>query len=188
MIYFNGLLLGIGLGSDAFSVALADGLSQKINGKKLTLLIPIVFGVCQGVMSLIGYLIAFNLVASVKIIEQIIPFLALILLLSIGIKTIIDATKGESIKINTLNLLTIISQGIATSIDALSVGFTLTGYVLTQALTVCAIISVVTFLLCLVGVTAGKKFGKELTGIGGIISGIILIIIGLEIFVKNLFF
>jgi putative Mn2+ efflux pump MntP len=188
MIYFNGLLLGIGLGSDAFSVALADGLSQKANGKKLTIIIPLVFGLCQGAMSLIGYLIALNLVSSVKIIEKIIPFLALILLLTIGIKTIIDATKRESVKINTLTPLTIISQGIATSIDALSVGFTITGYALTQALTVCTIISVVTFILCLVGVYAGKKFGKELTGIGGIISGIILIIIGLEIFVKNLFF
>ena len=78
-------------------------------------------------------------------------------------------------------------QGIATSIDALSVGFTISEYGWLMALTAAIIIAVVTFILCMAGLRIGKKFGTKLAGKASVLGGIILIGIGLEIFLTGIF-
>ncbi len=73
-------------------------------------------------------------------------------------------------------------QGVATSIDALSVGFTIAEYGWLMALAASGIIAVVTFFLCMAGLRIGKKFGTKLSGKASVLGGVILIGIGLEIF------
>lgn len=77
-------------------------------------------------------------------------------------------------------------QGIATSIDALSVGFTISGYDWLMALICALIIAAVTFVICMAGLVLGKKFGTKLSNKADILGGAILIVIGLEIFIKGL--
>ena len=78
-------------------------------------------------------------------------------------------------------------QGVATSIDALSVGFTISEYGWLMALTAAIIIAVVTFILCMAGLRIGKTFGTQLSGKANILGGVILIGIGLEIFITGVF-
>ena len=80
----------------------------------------------------------------------------------------------------------LILQGIATSIDALSVGFTIAEYDLLQALVSCLLIGFVTFFICLGGIFIGKKFGNHMAGKAGILGGVILIVIGINIFVTGI--
>ena len=81
----------------------------------------------------------------------------------------------------------LLMQGIATSIDALSVGFTISEYGWLMALAASLIIAVVTFFICMAGLRIGKKFGTQLSGKANILGGIILICIGLEIFISGVF-
>ena len=78
-------------------------------------------------------------------------------------------------------------QGIATSIDALSVGFTIAEYGLLMALVAVTIIGVLTFFICFFGIGLGKKFGMVFANKATIVGGIILIVIGLEIFITGIF-
>ena len=86
-----------------------------------------------------------------------------------------------------VGLAALLVQGVATSIDALSVGFTIAEYEAPMALACAVIIAVVTFVICLGGLAIGKKFGTHLAGKAGIMGGIILIFIGLEIFISGVF-
>ena len=87
-----------------------------------------------------------------------------------------------------LPFITLIIQGIATSIDALSVGFTIADYKLLLAIMASLIIAIVTFGICMIGLLIGKKIGTKLNNKAAILGGFILIGIGIEIFVKNMFF
>lgn len=87
-----------------------------------------------------------------------------------------------------LTVAALLLQGVATSIDALSVGFTIADYTFPLALLSAANIGAVTFLLCFLGVHIGKRFGTHLAGRATIVGGLILIGIGIEIFVKGVFF
>ena len=78
-------------------------------------------------------------------------------------------------------------QGVATSIDALSVGFTIADYHWLMALVCSLIIAVVTFFICMIGLSLGKRFGTKLSNKADILGGTILIAIGLEIFITNIF-
>lgn len=78
-------------------------------------------------------------------------------------------------------------QGIATSIDALSVGFTIAEYNLLQAFSASLIIAIVTFAICIAGLLLGRKFGMKLSNKASVLGGVILIAIGLEIFITGMF-
>ena len=84
-----------------------------------------------------------------------------------------------------LTLPVLLMQGVATSIDALSVGFTIAGYDLRMAFLSCVIIGAVTFLICMAGLAIGRKAGMKLAGKAGIAGGLILIAIGLEIVISS---
>ena len=116
--------------------------------------------------------------------EKFIPWIALILLLIIGGKMLLDGIRGGDDEENgsaELGVKLLIVQGIATSIDALSTGFTTSAYSAFQAFISSLIIAIVTFVICIAGVKIGKKFGVKLAGKAQILGGVILILIGLKI-------
>jgi manganese efflux pump family protein len=106
----------------------------------------------------------------------------------IGGKMLLDGIHGEEAEeAAELSAGALFMQGVATSIDALSVGFTISEYGWLMALTAAIIIAVVTFFLCMAGLRIGKKFGTQLSGKASILGGVILIGIGLEIFITGVF-
>ena len=123
--------------------------------------------------------------------ERFIPWIALILLCYIGGKMLVEGIRNKDGNVEEedakgLSLSGLLVQGVATSIDALSVGFTIEKYDLTMALVSSLIIAVVTFCICMGGLVIGKKAGTHLSGKASILGGIILIGIGLEIFISGM--
>ena len=187
VLIINSILLGVGLAMDAFSVSIANGLNEPHMKKTKFLSIAGVFAFFQALMPLIGWVFVHTLLNYFKIFEKFIPWIALILLSFIGIKMIVEAVKqkDEEEKKETLTFKLLIVQGIATSIDALSAGFTIAEYQILSAILCAGIISVVTFAICIVGLLIGKKVGKMFSAKAQIFGGIILIGIGLEIFISG---
>ena len=191
LFFTNSIFLGVGLAMDAFSVSLANGLNESSMKKSRMCLIAGVYAFFQFAMPLIGWICVHTAVEHFKTFNRFIPWISLILLLFIGSKMIIEALKqndDDNEKITKLVFGTLIFQGIATSIDALSVGFTIADYGLKMALAASFIISIVTFIICMIGLMIGKKTGTHLKAKASILGGIILIGIGIEIFVKGIFF
>lgn len=190
LFFFNSILLGVGLAMDAFSVSLANGMHENKMKKGRMCGIASVYAIFQYAMPVIGWICVHTIVSYFTKFEAFIPWIALILLLYIGGKMLYEAIKGgkESDEDVRLSFGTLMLQGIATSIDALSVGFTIADYDLVMALAAGLIIAVVTFILCMIGLALGKRFGTKISGKAEILGGIILIGIGIEIFIKGIFF
>ena len=189
LFFINTVFQGVALAADAFSVSVADGLNNSGNNKKQYLTIAAVFGGFQALFPVVGWVCVHTLVTLLKAFEKAVPWIALALLLFLGIKMIVDGVKGddEEGKVNKLGIKTILLQGVAVSIDALSVGFTLAEHNLLQALVAVSIIGIITFVISLLGLFIGKKIGTKLSNKAQIIGGIILIAIGIEIFVTSMF-
>ena len=185
--FFNSVLLGVGLAMDAFSVSLANGLHEpNMRGGK-TCLIAGVFAIFQALMPMIGWFFVSSFVHYFTVFQKFIPYVALILLAFIGGKMIYEGVKEDGDdNAEKLGFTMLIVQGIATSIDALSVGFTISNYIWLQAIVCSILIAFVTFFICVAGVYVGKKFGTKLAGKASIFGGIILILIGLEIFITGI--
>ena len=162
----NSALLGVGLAMDAFSVSLANGLNEPKMGKGRMSLIAGVFGAFQAAMPMIGWICVHTIMLYFKAFEKAIPWIALILLCYIGGKMLIEGIKGgeEEETKGTLGMNALLVQGVATSIDALSVGFTIAEYDAAMAVLAAAIIAAVTFVICMAGLTLGKKLGTKLAG------------------------
>lgn len=188
LFFVNSAALGVGLAMDAFSVSMANGLNEVNMKKNRMFLIAGTFAFFQFAMPMIGWICVHTIVEYFNSFQAFIPWIALILLLFIGgsmLKEGFDQdTEEEEKKVGKGALLV---QGIATSIDALSVGFTIAEYNLTMALVASLIIAAVTFVICWCGLEIGKKFGTKLSNKASILGGVILILIGLEIFVKGVF-
>ncbi|MCQ2542185.1 MAG: manganese efflux pump MntP family protein [Lachnospiraceae bacterium] len=190
VLLVNSLLLGVGLAMDAFSVSLANGLNEpKMKAPRMSLIAG-VFGVFQALMPLLGWVCVHTVVEYFKSFEKFIPWIALILLGYIGGKMLYESIKGDEEEAGkeALGFGTLMVQGIATSIDALSVGFTIADKSFLEALISVIIIAIVTFIICIAGLILGKKFGTKFAGKAGILGGVILIGIGLEIFITGVFF
>lgn len=189
LFFVNAILLGVGLAMDAFSVSLANGLNEPDMKKGKMVTIAGTFAFFQIAMPLIGWLCVHTLVEKFKAFEKYIPWIALILLLYIGGKMLIEGIKNEEgDEKPALSYLDLFIQGIATSIDALSVGFTIAELTWKFALVEALVIGITTFIICMVGLRLGRKFGTKLSNKAAILGGIILILIGIEIFVKGVFF
>lgn len=185
---FNSIMLGTGLAMDAFSVSVANGLAEPGMRKRRMCAIAGVFAGFQALMPMTGWICVHTIVLYFKAFEKAIPYIALILLAFIGIKMIIEGVRGgNDDEISKIGKSTLLIQGVATSIDALSVGFAIADYDLTMALICAAIIATVTFIICMLGLVIGRRFGTKLSGKAEIIGGIILILIGLEIFFTGIF-
>lgn len=191
IFFFNSVLLGAGLAMDAFSVSLANGLGDPKMKKCRMCGIAGVFAGYQFAMPMIGWVCVHTIVQYFKSFEKFIPWIALILLGYIGGKMLIEGIRGgdeDDEKGEKLTFSALMVQGIATSIDALSVGFTIADYGFVMALVCSLIVALVTFGICMAGLHLGKLFGTKLAGKAGILGGVILIGIGLEIFIKGVFF
>ena len=178
---------------DAFSVSLANGLADHTMKKRRMLLISATFAAFQALMPFIGWLCVHTLAEQFEVFAKFIPWIALALLSFIGGKMLFEGIGAcragmcddESV-VAKFGIAALLVQGVATSIDALSVGFTIAEYSLGQALLAVALIAAVTFGICLGGVLIGKKFGAGLSGKATILGGAILVIIGIYIFVKGI--
>lgn len=187
----NSILLGIGLAMDAFSVSMTNGLNEpKMKIIRMNMIAG-VYALFQFIMPMIGWFCIHTIVVYFQSFDKFIPWITLILLAYIGGKMLIEGIKNKDEEIESdrkLPFITLIIQGIATSIDALSVGFTIADYKLLSAIMTSLIIAIVTFGICMIGLLIGKKIGTKLNNKAAILGGIILIGIGIEIFVKNIFF
>ena len=187
MFFLENTLLGVGLAMDAFSVSLANGLNDKCMKKGKMFSIAGLFAFFQALMPMIGWILVHTLLQYFTAFEKFIPWIALALLLFIGIKMIVDTLKKDEDDCGQkVGFLALLIQGLATSIDALSVGFTIAEYEFWMALIAVLIIGVITFGLCFAGVVIGKKFGTKLKNKAGLLGGIILILIGIEIFLTGI--
>ena len=198
LFFINSILLGVGLAMDAFSVSAVAGLREPAMPAGRRSLIAGTFGFFQFFMPMIGWFCVHTIVEYFRIFEKFIPWIALGLLLWIGGGMLreglaemssdsaasgVSADSAASAPVLTPG--TLLLQGIATSIDALSVGFTIAEYSALQAFVSALIIAVVTFFICLGGIRLGEAFGTRLSGKSSILGGLVLIAIGLEIFITG---
>ena len=201
------IMLGVGLAMDAFSVSVANGLNEPRMKKNKMLLIAGVFAIFQALMPMIGWTCVHTILNYFKAFEKCIPWIALGLLLFIGGNMIKEAVvkdeaeddckdkdseddassdKDKAPAGKAVGMAALMVQGVATSIDALSVGFTIAEYGFVMAIICAVIIAVVTFAICMAGVCVGKKVGIKYSDKASIFGGVILIIIGLEIFLTGM--
>lgn len=182
--------LGVGLAMDAFSVSMANGLGCPNMKLCKQCGIAGTFALFQAAMPLFGWLCVHTIAEKFQVFQKCVPYIALALLGLIGGKMLIEGYKNRHHAepgCVSLGFGALLLQGIATSIDALSVGFTIAEYNFAEALVSALMIALVTFILCMAGVGIGKKFGTLLAGKANMLGGIILILIGVWIFVENVF-
>ncbi|MBE5840997.1 MAG: manganese efflux pump [Butyrivibrio sp.] len=203
---FNSIMLGVGLAMDAFSVSLANGFIEPEMKRKRKAYIAGIYAGFQFLMPVIGWFLVHNAAELFSGFQKFIPWIALGLLSFIGGKMIKEAIEekkcsedgnckectnkecprcGLDPNTNKLDLKCLMVQGVATSIDALSVGFTIADYKTVMALGASFIIGIVTFIICYIGLKLGNKFGTKLASNAKIVGGVILIGIGLEIFISS---
>ncbi|MBR2317427.1 MAG: manganese efflux pump [Spirochaetales bacterium] len=189
LFFSNSILLGLGLAMDAFSVSLANGLNESNMKINRMCFIAGIFAFFQALMPMIGWTCIHTVLQYFKEFEKFIPWIALGLLGFIGGKMLIEGIKNDEYDIQTtsVGITVLLVQGIATSIDALSVGFTIAEYNAVMATVCAAIIAVVTFFICMTGLAIGKKVGTKFSNKAAILGGTILILIGLEIFITGIF-
>ena len=187
--FIQSIGLGVGLAMDAFSVAMANGIREPKMSFGKTCGIAGIFAVFQGLMPLLGWICIHTVVQYFQAFQAWIPWIALVLLGYIGGKMLYEGIKSQSCPVvpAALGLSALLVQGVATSIDALSVGFTIADYLLPMAALSALVIAAVTFVICLAGLFIGKKAGSCMSGKAGIVGGAILIFIGLEIFISSWF-
>ena len=186
----NSILLGAGLAMDAFTVSLANGLHEpKMRSGKVAGIAG-VFAGFQAAMPMLGWVCVHTIAEHFRAFEKMIPWIALVLLAAIGGKMVVEGirckTLPESGRVSSLGIGALLLQGVATSIDALSVGFTIADYDVWHALEAALIIAAVTFVICISGIFIGKKAGMKLAGKATVFGGVLLIGIGLEIFLTHL--
>ena len=176
-------LMGVGLAADACAVSLSSGLCIKHIKLNKALKIALAFGVFQGIMPLIGWIggLSFR-----ELLIQVNHWIAFILLLAIGGKMIYETCLPETeTKFNPLDNYTLLGLAVATSIDALAVGLSLS-VLKVSILSSAAAIAIITFWLCLVSVYLGHKWGSLCEFKLEIIGGMILIFLGSKILLTNL--
>jgi len=178
------LFLGIGLAMDAFAVSIVTGSVYKELHIKHALRMALFFGAFQAIMPIIGSLAGLSLKQHIAAYDH---WIAFGLLGVVGGKMILEAFEIKSAEKNLdpSNLLILLTLSVATSIDALAVGFTLSLLVRSLAFAVSAI-GVITFGLSYAGVSVGKRFGHFFESKIEILGGLILIGIGIKILVTHL--
>ena len=170
---------------DAFAVSVCKGLSTQTLQRRHYLIVGAWFGGFQALMPTLGYLLGSTFEQYITSVDH---WVAFILLSVIGGNMLKEAfSKDEETTDASFAPRVMLLLAVATSIDALSVGFTISEYGWLMALAASIIIAVVTFFLCMAGLNIGKKFGTELSGKASILGGVILIGIGLEIFLSGVF-
>ena len=188
LFVLNSALLGFGLAMDAFSVSVANGLNAPDMPRGWRVLIPSTFAFFQFIMPMIGWFCVRTVAETFEAFQRAVPWIALGLLGFIGGKMVWEGLTGGEAEGETAALGpgTLFMQGVATSIDALSVGFTISEYREGAALAASAVIALVTYIVCACGLSIGRRFGTKLSNRASLLGGAILIAIGIEIFIKGL--
>ena len=177
------LLIGVGLAMDAFAVAVCKGLSMKKLEWKKAIIIALYFGIFQAGMPVIGYLLG---TAFESFVTRVDHWIAFVLLGIIGINMIKEAFGCDCEDANDkVDFKTMIVLAIATSIDALAIGITF-AFLKTNITLAAFVIGIITFVLSLLGVKIGNKFGNKYQKNAEIFGGIVLILIGLKILMEHL--
>ena len=197
------LIIGIGLAADAFAVSLCKGLSSKQNYLKTGLVCGLWFGIFQGLMPLLGWLLGSTVASYIDAYKSYISF---ILLAFLGGKMIVEAVKdlregkgcececcskdGDSCSIDgekdsSLAPAVMIAMAVATSIDALAVGFDFAVRDVNILLAI-SIIGIVTFICCFIGSAVGAKIGSKFKTPAEIAGGSILVAMGLKFLIEGL--
>lgn len=189
LFFVSSFFLGQGLAMDAFSVSVANGLNEPEMKKRRMYLIAGVFAGFQALMPMIGWFGIQTILQKFQEFSRLVPVIAFVLLSWIGIKMILEGLKEKQSEEITekLTLPFLLIQGFVTSIDALSTGFAIAELSFTMALTAAFIISMVTFVVCMIGLWIGRKLGDKFLGKASIFGGMILVIIGLEILLTSIF-
>ena len=181
------IMFGFGLAMDAFSVSLANGMNE--NRMKVGRMCQIagIFAFFQALMPLIAWICVHTILGYFEGFAKFIPYIALALLSYIGGKMIWEGLhKNCDCEDCAVGFVGLIVQGIATSIDALTVGLDIGEYKFFEALVCAIVIALVTFIICMFGVWAGKKFGNMLSSKATVFGGAILVCIGIYIFIKGI--
>lgn len=172
------ILLGISLSMDAFAVGLTNGLEDPNIKKKKIILVALTFGIFQGLMPLIGYLLCLPFE---KYLKTIIPIVGFVILILLSINMFVEAYKEKNRDPNEndknesiLSFKRLIIEAIATSIDALLVGLLFIDKELYVSLISFGIFTIVTFGLSIIAVIIGKKFGSKYSILAKILGGLIL--------------
>ena len=185
----NSILLGIALSADAFSLSVVNGINYPHIKYSKTIQIAGLFALFQALMPMSGWFLTNTVMKYFKILQKLIPWVSQFFLFYLGIKMITDNREGNTIDPTAvgLTIFTLLIQAVATSIDALLVGFTIAPYSLMKALVCSVIIAAVTFVVCFLGVQGGKEIGLKLVGKASVLGGIVLILIAVEHFLKLIF-
>jgi putative Mn2+ efflux pump MntP len=178
------VMIALGLAADAFAVSLSSGLTIRHMKVNKALKIALFFGGFQAIMPVIGWIAGLTFRSSISGIDH---WVAFGLLSLIGGKMIYEATQEEisDKKFNPLDIYTLITLSVATSLDALAVGI---GFSVLKIsiISVVTIIGVITFFLSFVGVFVGHKCGDLFQNKIEILGGFILIMIGIKILIEHL--
>lgn len=175
--------ISVGLAMDAFAVSVCKGLSMKKMNWKNTIIIALYFGIFQAGMPIIGYILGTTFSTFVESVDH---WIAFILLLIIGLNMIKESRDDELEKRNDkVDFKTMLVLAIATSIDALTVGITFAFFKVNLILTI-ILIGDITFVLSILGVLLGNKFGDKFQNKAELTGGIILILMGLKILLEHL--
>ena len=197
-VIFTGIFLGIGLSMDAFSISLASGLEEPNMKFKKQFIIAFAFGFFQYMMPMIGYIFVSVLSNVFSIIKKFLPYISFVLLSYIGIKLILEGIKynGNDNELKKIEeefsktessiskfISVLLFEAVVTSIDALSIGFTMGNYNFISANIQSIFIGITTFIICMIGIKLGKFFGFKFKKPALIFGGAVLIIIGLRILI-----
>ena len=180
------LLTGLALSMDAFTVSVSKGMTLKNLTTSLGIKIALSFGIFQGIMPFLGWFLG---VSFEKYIVAIDHWIALILLTYLGFNMIKGFFEKDEVEENKSYLTNkeLFVLSIATSIDALAVGISF-AFTDVNIYYICISITVITFIMCLIGVFLGKKIGNVLSSYAELLGGVILILIGLNIFNEHTHF
>ena len=184
--FINAVLLGAALAIDAFSVSVVNGIYEPNIRKRKAFLIAGTFGCFQFLMPIVGWVFVSTLVSAFSVLERFIPYAALAILAVLGVRSIVTGVKGDETEKPAVTFGALLLQGLATSLDALSVGLTIAENDLLAAAVTSAIIGAITFIICVGGVFLGGKIGKAVSKRAFVIGGVVLIAIGIEIFIRGI--
>ena len=188
MNLFEIILLSIGLAMDAFAVAICKGLEAKKTTVKSMGIVGAWFGIFQGAMPAIGYLLG---MIFAEFISSVAPYVSFAILLLIGLNMIKEAFEKEECECSCdnriLSFKVMLVLAIATSIDALAVGVTF-ALIEVNIVLACLMIAIITFIISGLGYKIGNIFGSKYKNKAEFIGGLILIGIGLKILIEGIFF
>ncbi len=183
MNFADVLFIGAGLSMDAFAVSVCKGLAMKKMSIKTALICGLYFGVFQAIMPFIGYLLGSGFKELVSSVDH---WIAFVLLGLIGINMIRESGSCDMVNAS-LDVKTMITLAVATSIDALAVGVTF-AFLKTDIVSAVSVIGITTFVCCMFGVKLGSVFGEKLKTKAEIAGGLVLILIGTKTLIEHLFF